>query len=155
MTAFEKSFIKATFNPEIRAHLHFMQGGLSSSSPTAPGVARLQNRIQNLEQQLAGQKRKHSEMADKGKGKGKNKDKGKGKGKNRRGNDHGGGNTMKPAAFGDLPAKTPSGENLCFDWNLQVGCPHTKAGEKCHRGWHLCPRCNEPHSLTTCRPHHQ
>ena len=148
-TAFEKAFRKAAFDPDVRAHLHFLQG---DSPANGPDLARLQNRIQNLEQQLAGQKRKHNEIQDKGKGKGKKGDKGKGKGKHRRGANN---QSSKPAAFGDLPSKTPSGENLCFNFNLPVGCPHAQPGEKCHRGWHMCPRCDKPHSLNGCRARHQ
>ena len=52
--------------------MHFLQDGSSSSTPDNQ---KLLNRIQNLEDQLRGQKRK-ADHHDKGKGKGK---KGKGK----------------------------------------------------------------------------
>ena len=119
LTNFEISLRKAMKDPEIRAHLHFLQGGPTSATPAAD-VMKLQNRIQNLEEQLRGQKRRATEHYDQGKGKGKggkgkNNDKGKGKNKNRRGNDYGRDRSSKPAAFGDLPGKTPAGEPLCFN----------------------------------------
>ena len=137
VTKFEEAFKKATFDPDVRQHLHFLQHNSSNNT----GVSRLQNRIVNLEQQLSGQKRKFDVFNDKGKGrgkgKGKNDDKGKGKGK-RRGQK---GGAAVPPAFGGLPGTTPAGASLCYNFNLAVGCPHAQKGEQCHRGWHLCPRC--------------
>ena len=149
-TAFDIAFKKLMFDPDVRACLQFLQSSPSSSSPSASSdnLNRLQNRINNLEQALAGQKRKHHEQPynDKGKGKGKKGDKGKGK----KGSARRGAGTGVPAAFNGLPGKTPSGENYCFNFNLPVGCHMARPGEKCHRGHHVCPRCNTAHSLQAC-----
>ena len=48
LTAFEKAFRKAAFDPDIRAYLHLFQGG-SSSNAAGPDLARLQNRMVDQE----------------------------------------------------------------------------------------------------------
>ena len=112
-TQFEAHFARLMFDQDVRTHLSFLQNNSTGGPPgSSTDVAKLHNRISNLEQQLAGQKRKTFDH-----------DKGKGKNKNRRGNDYNRDRASKPAAFGDLPAKTPSGHALCFNFNLPVGCP--------------------------------
>ncbi len=39
------------------------------------------------------------------------------------------------------------GGRFCFPFNLKDGCKDARPGEKCNRGWHLCPKrgCQLPH----------
>lgn len=49
---------------------------------------------------------------------------------------------MKPADV----AANPSGENLCFAYNIN-GCSEAADGSKCRRGLHVCAKCFGTHSI--------
>lgn len=74
--------------------------------------------------------------------------KGKGRGKGKSSNRKGRGPNVPKGLTGKL-LQTPSGERLCWAWNLERGCSEAAAGEKCSRGIHLCaePGCLKPHSM--------
>ena len=73
-----------------------------------------------------------------------NKGKGKGRGKNKKGR-----GPNIPRGLIGKSLQTPSGERLCWAWNLEKGCNEAAAGGKCSRGLHLCsePGCHKPHSM--------
>jgi hypothetical protein len=76
----------------------------------------------------------------------------KGKGKN--GDGGGKGDTISsrsslpPALFGKA-SRTPAGEPICYNYNLEHGCAAAKPGERCPKGWHVCmePGCGKAHTL--------
>lgn len=84
---------------------------------------------------------------DSGKGRGGKNDKG-GKG---RGSGKGGKNGKKGKDVLPMNLKgrknTPSGERICFNYNLQT-CETT--GSRCERGVHVCCYCNGNHPYATC-----
>ena len=43
-------------------------------------------------------------------------------------------------------ADTPSGDAICFSFNLPGGCTSAAPGGKCGCGLHVCAKCYEPHS---------
>lgn len=46
-------------------------------------------------------------------------------------------------------AQTASGRPICFDFNLEHGCPRAKPGDSCAKGLHVCcvPHCQKPHGM--------
>ena len=47
--------------------------------------------------------------------------------------------------------RTDKGECICWNFNMQVGCPNGKNG-KCNKGLHVCAYCHKPgHSIVNCR----
>lgn len=74
--------------------------------------------------------------------------KGKGRGKGKSSNRKGRGPNVPKGLIGKS-LQTPSGERLCWAWNLERGCSEAAAGGKCSRGIHLCaePGCFKPHSM--------
>ena len=112
------------------------QGAGKSSKD--PEKARLQNRLANLEQQLASVKKKHGkdkEVAKDFKPKG-----GKGNRANR--------NPNMPKELQGKRTSTDNGERICWDFNLG-GCSKAPPGGTCPKGRHVCmqPGCNAPHSM--------
>ena len=105
-------------------------------------VTKLLNRLKSLEQQMNKRKRENDMPTRNVKGKGKGKERVRGR---------------APGPFQGLPTTTPENEPICYSFNLARGCPVAKKGERCTKGWHLCPRCihNGPsnqalHSLENC-----
>ena len=149
-TKFEEAFRTAIFDFEIHLLLAPLAAPASvaaasfSTSSSSRGQAsqpnnKMQQRIDQLEREKANLKRKLDHDNSKGKCKGK---------KSRRGR----GQESRPTApegLRGMSTKTPAGENICFSFNLPVGCKHAAAGAKCAKGWHTCafPGCNQPHSL--------
>ena len=70
--------------------------------------------------------------------------KGKGKGKRSKGR---GPNVPKPLIGKSL--ELPSGQRICWPYNLESGCSDAQSGQKCSRGLHVCaePGCGKPHSM--------
>ena len=58
---------------------------------------------------------------------------------------------VHPEVLREHPTK---GGRFCFGFNLRDGCRKATAGEKCDRGWHLCPKrgCHRPHCYSTAHP---
>ena len=78
---------------------------------------------------------------------------GKGGGKRGKGGKGGkGGGKQAPAHWNGLPTMTPAPENkrICFAFNDQ-GCPLARPGDECHKGKHVCPKCQGPHSIRNCQ----
>eukprot|EP00435_Cladocopium_sp_Y103_P015368 s203_g3.t1 len=73
----------------------------------------------------------------KGKGKGKGKTKKKGRGPN------------VPRELIGKALQSPSGDRICWPFNLPSGCKDAPPGGKCSRGLHICaePNCAKPHGL--------
>ena len=114
----------------------------SSGSGSAQANTKDQARIRQLESENKNLKNKviKNPWQDKNARKDfKGKDKGKGKGKN----------AALPSGLIGKHGKTPAGEPICFNYNLN-GCDSAKPGERCNRGWHVCmePRCYKAHSLS-------
>ena len=138
-------------NPNFRFLLVGLPGassskrGRSASPPRGGGSASSQAsnkqaaRIKQLEAENRNLKTKKTDTFTKKK---KEKD-GKGKGKER--------HTPLPKGLAGKSAKSPSGEPLCFDYNLG-GCTHAEPGQRCRKGYHLCaePGCGKPHALGAC-----
>lgn len=86
--------------------------------------------------------------SDKGKGKGQ------GKGKDGVKKDSPTKSEKKKATIPDelkeFPQATTDGKYLCWNYNLACGCKFAKKNGRCGRGWHLCMRCHQKHSLTNC-----
>ena len=133
---FEVALKKLMYDPAVRLTLMPLPAA-SASSAGGQGQDKqddkhsrgMKRRLQELEAENACLKR------DKGKGKGnKSKDKG------------GKGLRVLQGKF----KNTPAGEPICFNYNLNQGCPNALPGAKCARGMHVCaePGCQKPHSLT-------
>ena len=52
-----------------------------------------------------------------------------------------------PSKLIGLSPSSPSGQFLCFGFNMKSGCPHAEAGGRCRKGMHLCmvPGCGKSH----------
>eukprot|EP00435_Cladocopium_sp_Y103_P067068 s523_g29.t1 len=76
-------------------------------------------------------------VPSKGKGKGKGKGKRRGRGPN------------VPKDLIGKALQTPSGERICWPYNMSSGCKDAQPGQKCSRGLHVCaePGCGKPHGL--------
>ena len=99
-------------------------------------MLKLRNQMQNLEKANANLRKRALEGGSA---------KGGGKQRRQRGNAAGAKGAGKgPKEFAGLPTRTPQDENICYAWNI-THCPLAKAGERCHKGWHLCPRCCHSH----------
>jgi hypothetical protein len=57
-----------------------------------------------------------------------------------------------PKALQGLHSKTIKGDPICFNFNL-AGCSAAKPGQKCVKGYHICAKCRNTHSLNECRKH--
>ena len=77
--------------------------------------------------------------------------KGKGRGGKGKGNRKGGKRSSPPMPKQLLGgwSQTSKGRPICFDYNLDHGCPKAKAGQACSKGLHVCcmPRCQQPHPM--------
>ena len=99
-----------------------------------------------------------SEGGDPHKGRGRGRGKGSGKGKgDGRGTGQGAkrdatGGFKRPSELSDdsLHHNTSDGSRICWNYNLKKGCSFAKAGEQCKRGYHVCMKCLQPHSLLAC-----
>jgi hypothetical protein len=83
------------------------------------------------------------------------KGKGKGNGRNKEGVKKDSAKTDKkkatiPEELRDYPQSTTDGKYLCWSYNLACGCKFAKKNGRCGRGWHLCMKCHQKHSLTNC-----
>ena len=154
-TAFEHAFRAAMFAPEVRTVLMFLQGSSvgsstpsSSSAPSKPDkqfahqLRMLSEQNQSLKRKLDGAAGNDWPKQTKGNGKGK-----KEKGKKRN-------EPSTPRAWGPgVPGTLANGDRICYGFNLSSGCALSKAGKKCHNGYHVCPLCPdaEPaHSILNC-----
>ena len=107
-------------------------------------MAKLRNKMANLENELRGTKRKLAEgHTGDGKGKGKSS-KGKGSGRGGRSD-----RSRIPESLRNKKAKTSNDEPICYNYNLPCGCSEAAPGERCRRGWHVCaePGCHATHSI--------
>ena len=114
------------------------------SSSTSSSIRKLEQRLKQANEQIAGQKRRLEAAGgnDKGRGKGN---------KSRR--------IRRMPFIDDFEAKgfvtkTKDGEPICFGFNLASGCPDASPGQRCKKGWHVCAAkgCQDkryPHSATT------
>ena len=107
---------------------------------------------------MPGKRALSSEGGDPHKGRGRGRGKGSGKG---RGDSKGTGQGAKRDAAGgfkrpselsddSLHHNTSDGSRICWNFNLKKGCSFAKAGEQCKRGYHICMKCLQPHSLLAC-----
>ena len=138
---------------EVRSLLQYLPQAATSSSSSSDGIQaelqRLRNRVQNAEGALRKRKNPDDSLAivpydPKGKGKGKGKDKNEGKPRRAQG-----GRAAGLEWLQGLSPSLPSGNRICFAYNRDV-CSLARAGERCNKGYHLCPRCHKPHPLTEC-----
>lgn len=131
---------KALVAPEVRLHLQPLQGSSSKkradnedddrSSEKKKVKTSESDKLKKTIENLQGQIRNLQKGGKKGGGKG-------GKGKRS--------DIKMPAELLGQSATTSSGEPICYSFNLG-GCKLAKAGEKCAKGWHVCTRCQQPHS---------
>ena len=71
---------------------------------------------------------------------------GKGKGKGKAGKSKG----KMPAELVGLHQNMKNGKRLCYNYNLEKGCPFAEAGKECQRGAHFCMRCLGVHPAYEC-----
>ena len=140
----EEAFRAAKVAPEVRLILQPLQSPSSSSlankrkapEPIELGAKastteeKLRRQVKNLQGQV-----KNLQTSNRGKGKGKSKQ------------DTARAIRMPRKLIGQSPV-TASGDNICFDYNLD-GCDAAKPGERCPKGWHVCCRhgCFKPHPM--------
>ena len=146
-TAFESSFRNQMYSAGVRAFLAYLPSQTASNSSTTSQkeeIQRLKIRLANTEQALKKRKFEYEAVSDKGQSKGKGrKDKGR---PTRRSNTSTSSST--PAEWGNLPTQH-EGQRICYSYNLSA-CPLAKAGEKCFKGKHICPKCFGKHPLFEC-----
>ena len=110
----------------------------------APKADRQQSTIDNLKRQVENLKRK----GDQG---GRPKRQKHAQSRAQQGQDNRSG-PMPPELKGHL-SSTPKGP-ICFNFNMQKGCPDTGTGQRCRRGWHFCChrdcRDRKSHAFTSC-----
>ena len=148
-TSFEAAWKEAMFDYNVRAHLAFLQGSGSAGSASGPNLSststhdvmikKLENKLKNASEQIAGQKRRLEGALQNGPGKKGNKGRGKGK-DSRKG--------MAPQdQFPGCKSKH-NNKSICYAYNAPSGCPLAKAGGECHKGQHICIKCDGVHSYS-------
>ena len=160
-TQFEEGWVKECLSAEVRHYLLPMPGtapgsGAQSSSstssqpqPLASAIKRLENKLKQAEQQIAGQKRRLE-------GAGQPAQPQRGGGRQRRGGPE---KKQQSGFISDwiakgLAVKTKDGEPICFNFNMSGGCSAASLGQRCPKGWHVCAKAScqqkrEPHSATS------
>ena len=161
-TQFSIHFKAGMIAPVVTTPLQFLAQGTGASSSgtssmpspptTQPNLGKLQNRINNLEQQLKAGKRKLEQQGSERNVRTKS-DKGMGKGRDGKGHRGRG----VPNYMEGLPFRHGK-DNICFTWNGPSKCPQAGPGGRCPKGLHVCPKCSEngkafdeiSHSLSEC-----
>ena len=154
VSEFEKAFKIAMFDINVRLLMQPLpsgpgQGAAASSSGSAAAAAdpeqpaakirKLENRLRAAEDQLKAARRRLENSAGK-----------KGAGKSRRGGKNPGSNV--PDGLRGKFTRLANGDPICFNFHLG-GCSAAKVGQRCPRGWHLCPEpvngaaCGGAHTL--------
>ena len=60
--------------------------------------------------------------------------------------------SMCPQELKGLPQRDPSGQAVCWAFNLKSGCKNEVTNGRCRKGVHCCMKCHKTnHSLVTCR----
>ena len=164
-TNFEKFWLQGMQHTDVLQHLHFHKTSVPPSSgkggPAPAGdqqdkLAKVRGQMQHMQEQMQGMKRKL------GQGKGQRDWQGdpppkKKEGKGKKGAKGSGGKGKRGKAMSGIPQnitdcmkmhmKLGNGEKCCWMYHLPQGCTDAQPGQWCNRGWHICPRCNKPHSL--------
>ena len=148
-TQFETFFKEGMFDMTVRQHLMFLPSGSSSSqgkqSDASNAIAKLQSEMGSLSAAVRGLKRPYDQQQPR-QSKG-----GKGRGK--------GGNASRRSGKRDPKGKPKElagyecrdhGANICWNYNLVVGCPLANPGGSCPKGKHVCVKCKGNHSLVNC-----
>ena len=100
-------------------------------------LKRLENQLKQAQQQITTQKKQLNNQKG-GKGGGKHKGGGKGGGKAGGAGSKRRGDFVQQWQASGKAKRAKNNENICFDFNLPVGCTDAAPGQKCPRGWHVC-----------------
>ena len=160
-TNFEKYWLEGMRSTEVLQHLHFHKSsGASSSGKGGPSpggqedkLAKVRKQMENMSEEMRGLKRKLGKGQGQSdwqapKGKGKKGAKGA-KGKGNKGDRGGAPADGIPRNIHDCMKINMKldGDKCCWHYHLPAGCTGARAGDRCSKGWHLCPRCGKAHSL--------
>jgi hypothetical protein len=145
----------ALVDPGVRMHLFPLpasSGGGGGGRGGAPPAGSDNSHKRRAESLAAENKRLKAQLASQSSGKGpsgKGPSKGKGRGKQARGDSNDQFRPKMPPGLIGKAYRGPSGENLCFAFNLPGGCSAAGAGGRCPKGAHLCaePGCGQAHSM--------